>query len=86
MKSFYSSKSKEDARMKAEDYINGLNSNFNTSPVYSENSSISSFDVWSHTVLDMLKGTIKDNSWALHYKNTIENHLVPYFKSKKYMI
>ena len=28
MKSFHSSKSKEDARMKAEDYINGLNSNF----------------------------------------------------------
>jgi integrase len=83
MKSFYSSKSKEDARMKAEDYINGINSHFDTSPIYSEKSSISSFDVWSLTVLDMLKGTIKDNSWALHYKNTIENHLIPYFKSKK---
>lgn len=83
MKSFYSSKSKEDAKMKAENYLNNINSHFETSPVCSDNSSISSFDVWSRAVLDALKGTMKDSSWTLHYKNTIENHLIPYFKSKK---
>lgn len=80
-KSFYSSKSKEAAKAKAEQYKieqavyeqtgeNITDSNIN-------------FDSWARKVLDSLKGTIKDNSFNMHYKNTIENHLIPYFGKRK---
>lgn len=41
------------------------------------------FDNWAKKVLKMLKGTVKDSTYALTYKNSIENHLIPYFGKRK---
>lgn len=76
-KSFYSSISKADARAKAEEYkINQA--------VYEKTGdmpepSVMTFETWANKVLKNLKGTIKDSSYNLTYKNSIENHLIPYF-------
>lgn len=81
MKSFYSRISKEDAKAKAEQYkIKQAVSDITGEPT----SYIDiAFDVWARKVLDMLKGTVKDSSYMLHYKGTIENHLIPYFGKHK---
>lgn len=81
MKSFYSRISKEDAKAKAEKYkieqavsdITGTTPSYNDMP----------FDIWARKVLGLLRGTVKDSSYMLHYKNTIENHLIPYFGKRK---
>lgn len=81
MKSFYSRISKEDAKAKAEQYkieqavsdITGNAPSYNDVP----------FDTWARKVLGLLRGTVKDSSYMLHYKNTIENHLIPYFGKRK---
>lgn len=81
MKSFYSRISKEDAKAKAEKYkieqavsdITGMTPSYNDMP----------FDMWARKVLGLLRGTVKDSSYMLHYKNTIENHLIPYFGKRK---
>ena len=41
------------------------------------------FDTWARKVLENIKGTIKDSSFNLTYKNSIENHLIPYFGKHK---
>ena len=77
-KSFYSTKSKEDARAKAEQYkIEQAVKNI-TGESISNNETC--FDTWARKVLESLKGTIKDSSYNLTYRNSVENHLIPYFK------
>lgn len=81
MKSFYSRISKEDAKAKADQYkIDQAISDITGEPSSYKDVA---FDTWARKVLDMLKGTVKDSSYMLHYKGTIENHLIPYFGKHK---
>ncbi len=81
MKSFYSRISKEEAKAKAEQYKieQAVSDATGAPPSYNE----ISFDIWARKVLGLLRGTVKDSSYMLHYKNTIENHLIPYFGKRK---
>ncbi|NMA65592.1 MAG: site-specific integrase [Clostridiaceae bacterium] len=80
-KSFYSSKSKAAARLKAEEYkINQA--------VYEATGehlvpNAMSFEKWAKEFLESIKGTIKDSSYNLTYKNSLDNHLIPYFGKRK---
>ena len=77
-KSFYSKRSKEDARAKAEQYkIEQAVKNITGESITSIGTC---FDTWARKVLESLKGTVKDSSYNLTYRNSIENHLIPYFK------
>lgn len=81
MKSFYSRISKEDAKAKAEQYkIEQAVSDITGEPLSYKDIA---FDTWARKVLDMLKGTVKDSSYMVHYKGTVENHLIPYFGKRK---
>jgi len=76
-KSFYSSVSKADARAKAEQYkVNQAVQEITGEPV-TENRT--TFETWARRVLESLKGTVKDSTYHLTYRNSIENHLIPYF-------
>lgn len=76
-KSFYSSISKADAKAKAEQYkINQAMQDI-TGEALNENTA--TFETWSKKVLKSLKGTVKDNTYHLTYKNSLEKHLIPYF-------
>lgn len=76
-KSFYSSVSKADARAKAEQYkINQAVVEYTGEPIR-ENTT--TFETWAKQVLKSLRGTVKDNTYHLTYRNSIENHLIPYF-------
>lgn len=81
MKSFYSRISKEDAKAKAEQYKIEQAVCDITGEAHSAHDI--SFDTWARKVLDSLKGTIKDSSFNLTYKNSVENHLIPYFGKRK---
>lgn len=84
MKSFYSRISKEDAKTKAEQYkINCAVSDI--TGVQYQSTEIS-FEVWAKRVLESIKGTVKDSSYNLTYKNAILNHLIPYFGKRKMSI
>lgn len=84
MKSFYSRISKEDAKAKAEQYkINCAVSDI--TGVQYQSTEIS-FEVWAKRVLESIKGTVKDSSYNLTYKNAILNHLIPYFGKRKMSI
>lgn len=80
-KSFYSKISKETAKAKAEQYkieqavheITGEAMPSNDTP----------FDSWAKRFLQSVKGTVKDSTYDLHYRNVIENHLIPYFGKRK---
>lgn len=76
-KSFYSTISKADARAKAEKYKIDQ-AVYERTGEYSETKAVT-FETWSRKVLSTLKGTIKDSSYNLTYRNSIENHLIPYF-------
>lgn len=81
MKSFYSRISKEDAKAKAEKYkIEQAVYDATGEPPTSRDMP---FDAWARKVLDVLRGTMKDSSFMLHYKNSIEKHLIPYFGKRK---
>lgn len=77
-KSFYSTKSKEDAKAKAEQYKVDQAVESITGETVS--TAQTCFDTWARKVLQSIKGTIKDSSYNLTYKNSIDNHLIPYFK------
>jgi len=80
-KSFYSSVSKSAAKAKAEQFkIDQAVSMQTDSPFVSKKEC---FDTWAKIVLENLKGTIKDSSYNLTYKNSINNHLIPYFGKRK---
>lgn len=81
MKSFYSRISKEDAKAKAEQYKIEQAVSEITGMQYQ--STDISFDIWAKRVLESLKGTVKDSSYNLTYKNAILNHLIPYFGKRK---
>jgi len=76
-KSFYSTISKADARAKAEQYkidqavFEATGERFTDSNV--------TFETWAKKVLESIRGTIKDSSYNLTYKNSVKNHLIPYF-------
>lgn len=76
-KSFRSSVSKADARAKAEKY-KIEQAVYDRTGEYISDSKIT-FETWARKVLESLKGTVKDSSYNLTYRNSIENHLVPYF-------
>lgn len=78
-KSFYSSVSKADARLKADDYIARAERGDITLTAPSE----IDFATWAEKVLATLVGTVKDSTYNLTFKNTFENHLVPYFNKRK---
>lgn len=81
MKSFYSRVSKDDAKAKAEQYKIEQAVCDITGETHSAHEV--SFDIWARRVLDSLKGTVKDSSFNLTYKNSVENHLIPYFGKRK---
>lgn len=81
MKSFYSRISKEDAKAKAEQYKIEQAVCDATGDVHSAHDV--PFDTWARKVLDSLKGTVKDSSFNLTYRNSVENHLIPYFGKRK---
>ena len=76
-KSFYSTVSKADARAKAEQYKISQAVQEITGEPLTENST--TFETWARRVLESLKGTVKDSTYHLTYRNSIENHLIPYF-------
>lgn len=76
-KSFYSTISKADARAKAEQYKVSQAVYELTGEQITENST--TFETWSRKVLESLKGTVKDSTYNLTYRNSIEKHLIPYF-------
>lgn len=76
-KSFYSTVSKADARAKAEQYKISQAVQEITGETLLESSM--TFETWARKVLASLKGTVKDNTYNLTYRNSIENHLIPYF-------
>ncbi|MDE6019827.1 MAG: site-specific integrase [Ruminococcus sp.] len=81
MKSFYSRISKADAKAKAEQYKIEQAVCDITGEAHSAHDM--AFDTWARKVLDSLKGTVKDSSFNLTYKNSVENHLIPYFGKRK---
>lgn len=80
-KAFYSSTSKDDAKAKANQYIIDKEVAERTGESFVEKEEC--FDTWARKVLENLKGTIKDSSYNLTYKNSVENHLIPYFGKHK---
>lgn len=76
-KSFYSSISKADARAKAEAYLRNQEIALITGERFADRSR--TFESWAHEVLESLRGTVKDSSYNLTYRNSIQNHLIPYF-------
>lgn len=80
-KSFYSKVSKEAAKAKAEQYKIEQAVYDATGEVPTSNDM--PFDSWAKKFLKSIKGTIKDSTYELHYRNIIENHLTPYFGKRK---
>lgn len=80
-KSFYSKISKEAAKAKAEQYKIEL-AVYDITGETPQSNDIS-FEIWAMKVLESLKGTVKGSTYELHYRNTIENHLIPHFKNAK---
>lgn len=80
-KSFYSSVSKAAAKAKAEEYKINQAVAEHTGETFVGKEEC--FDTWAKKVLDNIKGTVKDSSYNLTYKNSIENHLIPYFGKRK---
>ncbi len=77
-KSFYSRKSKEDAKLSGLEYIERLKNNR-----LKNQYKFQSFSSWADKWLEVYKkGDVKSNSYAFTYKNAVNNHLKPYFKEK----
>ena len=78
-KAFYSSKSKLDAKQKAEEYKVAV------AVADAQNETIikdkTHFDTWAIEWLETYKhGTVKEHTYNFTYKSNIEKYLIPYFK------
>lgn len=76
-KSFYSSTSKAAAKAKADEYIVNTRVAEQTGEVYCDNKV--TFKKQAETVLKIKKDKVRQNTYELHWKNVVENHLLPYF-------
>lgn len=74
-KSFYSKKSKADARQKAEDYKAELKQKEN------EPERIT-FEDWAKIFLERKKAQVKSNTYACCYEAVFNTHLIPYFSGR----
>lgn len=81
-KSFYSSKSKADAKARAEAYKISEGVSEQTGEAFVPKSSVH-FKPWSEKWLESRKGTVKENSYQLTYKHITLNHLIPYFSEAR---
>ena len=77
-KSFYSAKSKADAKQKAIEYKIKQGIADATGELFVEKNA--TFESYAKKFLASVLGTVKDSTYSASYKNTIENHLIPYFK------
>lgn len=81
-KSFYSAKSKADAKLKAEEYKVSR-------AVYEQTGeqlvqSRKSFETWANEWLETYKkGTVKEHTYNFTYKSNVEKYLIPYFQKAK---
>lgn len=73
-KSFYSKKSKADARAKAEQYKINLVADKNQKEYIM-------FDEWAAIFLEHMKSKVKINTYRFGYDVIFNNHLIPYFKN-----
>lgn len=79
-KSFYSKISKEDAQRQAEQYKIDYAVSLQSGSMFI--SKQVTFGQWANTWLDTYKkGTVKENTYYLTYKNTVDKYLLPYFGS-----
>ena len=77
-KSFYSTVSKADARQKAINYIKEQELKSYGIIKQKANLRLTEF---AQSFLESVKGTIKEITYNLTYKNTIVNHIIPYFNN-----
>ena len=78
-KSFYSSVSLADAKRKAEEYFIEQKASEITGTVFAPNST--RFDEWSRRWLEVYKKpNVDESTYQLTYVNTVEKHLIPYFR------
>ena len=77
-KSFYSSISKENAKRQAEQYkVDYLVAKQGGTPMITKNAK---FKDWAETWLEVYKKPeVSENSYKDTYKNSVQNHLIPYF-------
>lgn len=80
-KSFYSNTSKAAAKAKAEEYIINSKVAEQTGEAFCPNSA--TFEKQAETVLKLKKGTVRENTYELHWVSVIRNHLLPYFGKAK---
>ena len=76
-KSFTSATSLQAAKDKAKAYIEEINKE-KTIALIKEVERLN-FNNYSAEFLLSIKGTVKDSTYNLTYKNTFDNHLIPYF-------
>lgn len=76
-KSFYSKTSREAAKAKANEYIINMKVAEQTGEVYCDNKV--TFKKQADIVLKIKKEKVRQNTYELHWKNVINNHLLPYF-------
>lgn len=79
-KSFTSTISKAEAQKKYEDYKIKLA--VKHEQIVEEYETIT-FKTVAETVLELKKGTIKDNTWDTKWRNIFENYLIPHFGNKQ---
>lgn len=74
-KSFYSTKSKDDAKKKGLEYLNALEHGRLEETIRNQN-----FTVWSRRWLEVyVKGRVKDSTYYSNYELPLQRHLIPYF-------
>lgn len=77
-KSFYSSKSLDDAKAKAQDYIISQEVADRTGETFIKKDY--TFAQWAEKWLEVYKKpTVSENTYRLTYKNSVEKHLIPFF-------
>ena len=74
-KSFYSKKSKADARLKAEEYKAELKRK-------EEQQENIMFEEWAEIFLERKKAQVRSNSYLSNYEVTFTKHIIPYFSGK----
>lgn len=79
-KSFTSTISKAEAQKKYEEYK--VKQAVKYQQIVEEYETIT-FKTVAENVLELKKGTIKDNTWQLKWKNIFENYLIPHFGNKQ---
>lgn len=81
-KSFYSSKSKQDAKAKAQEYIIQQETAALTGIITS--ASEMTISEWSESWLEIYKKpNVSTNSFEYTYANIVRNHIIPYFKNSR---